>query len=211
MYKLSILLFIIAALSLTALSQAPNQLSNQTKCSLTISQSPEIRGIRLGLNSEQVLSLFPGSSEKGETKRALAEAGNAPNYGVARLYFQPFMYPSPAKEAFAGIESYSITLFDGRVTEIHVRYSGTSSIPKGPFWRNVDDFIARLSRAYNLPDAKDWEGSSDTKTLKCADFVIEASTSSGAGMVELHNKAYVEKVRERSAAEEERVRHEFKP
>jgi len=211
MRRLSILCLIVAVASLTAFSQATTQPSGQSKCTLTSNQSPTIRGIRLGSSTEQVLTLFPGSREKPDVKSALEATERSPNYGVVRLSFQPFYYPSPAKEAFAGIDFYSVTLFDDRVTEISVRYNGSGSYPKGPFWRSVDDFIAKLSGAYNLPNAKDWEGTSDTRSLRCADFVIVASTSSGAGTVEVHNRSYTEKVKERAVTEEEKMRREFKP
>ena len=52
-------------------------------------------------------------------RSAILSADLPPNYGMVRLYFRPSTYPSPAKERFAAIDSVSITLFDGSVTEVH--------------------------------------------------------------------------------------------
>lgn len=195
-----------------AFSQTPGRPPSRPQCALSADQSPAIRGIRLGMSAEQVLALFPGSGERPEVKRSLSAAEGAPNYGVARLYFQPSTYPSPAKEKFAGIDSYLITLFDGRVTELTVRYNGNSSHPRGPFWKNVDDFVDKVAQTYKLPDARGWERrDSDEKVLTCADHQIVASTSGGVGEIRLFNSSYIEKVKERAAADEERLRREFKP
>jgi hypothetical protein len=203
---------LILSAPLPAYGLITDQSSGQSKCTLTSAESPAIRGIKLGMNVEQVLTTFPGSSEKPEIKRALAEAGGTPHYGVARLNFQPFSYPSSVREKFAGIDSYSVTLFDNHVTEIRVRYNGQGSYPRGPFWVNVDDFVTKLSEAFNLPPVKDWvQKNSDERDMKCADFTIEASTSGGAGAVALHDRTYIEKVKKRAAAEAERLRREFKP
>ena len=194
----------------TVHAQAPDQ----QRCTLTVDQSPAVRGIRLGMVTEQVFALFPGSSERPETKNAIASAGGHPNYGVVGLYFQPFTYPSAAMERFSGIESISITLFDGRVTDMRVVYAGSSSYPRGPAWSNVDDFIAKLSEAFALPGAKDWlQLSESTKTLKCNGFDLEASTRGATGSIALRDNAvaYQDIVRQRAAADEEKMRREFKP
>jgi hypothetical protein len=186
-----------------------SQTSNQSTCNLTISQSPTVRGIRLGMSAEEVFALFPGSAERQDYKDAILSAQVSPNYGVARLYFQPAAYLSPAKERFSGIDSISITLFDGRATEISVAYTG---YPKGPSWLNVDDFITKLSDAFALPSAKDWQTTGEfSKTLKCSGFEIRALLSNRNGYMSLSNNSYTETVRQRAAADEERRRREFKP
>jgi hypothetical protein len=187
-----------------------SQTSNQSTCNLTITQSPTVRGIRLGMSAEEVFALFPGSAERMDYKNAMLSAQVPPNYGVARLYFQPAAYPSPAKDRFSGIDSISITLFDGRATEITVTYTG---YPKGPSWLNVDDFITKLSDAFALPGAKDWlqsGGDQSSKTLKCSGFEIRASDLRN-GSMSLSNNSYTETVRQRAVADEERKRREFKP
>jgi len=99
------------------------------------------------------VTYFPGLSPQN----VVASAQREPNYGVARLSYQVYSPSLPPKERFTGIDSIGICLFDGHVTEITVRYAGDNSYPvKGPFWKNVDDFIAKLSEAFGLPMAGDW-------------------------------------------------------
>jgi hypothetical protein len=93
---------------------------NTSKCSLTAAQAPAIRGIKLGMSAEEIVSIFPGSSQRPEIKMALESSEGYPNYGVARLYFQLPTYPTVAKGRFAGIDGISVTLFDGRVAELQV-------------------------------------------------------------------------------------------
>ena len=186
-----------------------SQTSNQSTCNLTITQSPAVRGIRLGMSAEEVFALFPGGAESPENKNAMLSAQVPPNYGVASLYFYLWAYPPPSKERFSGIDSISITLFDGRATKISVAYTG---YPKGPSWFNVDDFITKLSEAFALPGAKDWLQSDQfSKTLKCSGFEIRASNQNRNGSMSLSNNSYTETVRQRAAADEERRRREFKP
>jgi hypothetical protein len=163
------------------------------------------------MSAEEVFALFPGSAERPENKNPMLSAQVPPNYGVARLSFWLATYLSPAKERFSGIDSISITLFDGRATEIAVTYTG---YPKGPYWSNVDDFIAKLSEAFALPGARDWfqsGGDQFSKTLKCSGFEIRASNLNRNGSMSLSNNSYTETVRQRAAADEERKRREFKP
>lgn len=163
------------------------------------------------MNFDQVFALFPESSANRNT---VTSAAGDPNYGVARLYFQPPFLPSPAKERFAGIDSIQITLFDGSVTELRITYVGSNSNPaKGPFWRSVDDFITKLSEAFALPPPKEWlERSPLTKTLQCSGFTLAASISEGTGSIALRTTTtYEDTVRQRALADQERRRLEFKP
>lgn len=180
---------------------------------MTADQSPALRGIRLGLNANEVFALFPDSSEN-KNKNAVASAEGRPHYGVARLFFQPPFPPSPAKERFAGIDSIQVTLFDDSVTELAIAYAGADSYPaRGPVWHNVDDFITKLSEAFALPPAKDWvERSQSAKTLQCTGFNFGASIANGTGSISLRSTiVYEDTVRKRALADEERRRREFKP
>lgn len=204
---------VTALMTMLAGFPAFSQTSSQPKCTLTLNRSPVIRGLSLGMSTQEVLATFPGSTENPEIRGQIGAAGDAPNFGVARLGFQPWTLLSPTKERFAGIDSCWVTLFDGRVVEMSAQYSGPTSRPsRGPFWEDVEDFIAKLSATFSLPDPKDWVRHSSGKVLKCVDFEIEASTpTNGAGQVLIHNRAYKEKVQERAAADREKLRREFKP
>lgn len=185
---------------------------DQAKCTLTTEKSPTLRGMRLGMAAEQLYTLFP---EGTLNKKAVVAAEGYPNYGVAKLFFQPFTSTLASQmERFAGIDSIQIALFDGRVTELRLDYAGQNSQPvRGPVWGNVDDFIAKLSETLALPKANDWlERSRSSKTLQCTGFIVAASIDEGKASVSLRATSdYQDTVRQRASSDEERRRREFKP
>lgn len=204
---------VLALLALTAVVQSPGQSPDRpagtSKCSLTVANSPAIRGVRLGMTVEQLLALFPGSAEKEVVKSALASANGYPYFGVARLFFAPVQYGPPAGERFAGVDGVTATLLDGRVVEVTVQYSAPSASGAGVSWRETGEFVAKLSAAFHLPPASDWQAGS-TSVLNCDGFEIAASGENG-GRVTLKDGSYIEKVKERRAADEERRRRAFRP
>jgi hypothetical protein len=213
----------LLGLVLTAISQSPQTSSqsqtsarpqNHSTCSLTPGQAPAVRGIKLGMSVEQVLSIFPESSERPDVKQALGNSESYPTYGIAHLYFQMVMYPSLARDRFAGIDGIAITLFDGRVVELQIIYAGRNSSPRGPFWPNVEDFVSKLSEAYALPDARDWhQFGPGTKVLQCNGINLEANLmGGGAGFsFALRTTKYLDTSKERGEEVEEKIRREFKP
>lgn len=202
-------LFALVVLALSpAQSQESSKSQNASRCSLNPAQSPAIRGtVKLGMTAQELLPLFSDSNEMN--KNALDHSGGFPNFGVARLSFY-----TGKDDRLAGIQSLQVTVFDGRVVEITVRYD---EYPVGPQWRKVDDFVARLSEAFRLPAAGDWASTGgndyDSKTLTCIGWEITAGVSPGprAGFFTVLNSTYRGVVQERSAAYEETKRKEFKP
>ena len=199
----------VVVLSLTPVVDVRNgQASIQSPCLMNAAAAPVVRGLRLGMTAEELSTFFPGLSPRN----LVASAQREPNYGVGRLFFQSDSL-SPLSR-FTGIDSISIVLFDDQVTEITVNYAGANSYPvKGPFWRNVDDFIAKLSEAFGLPLAREWlDVNMYAKTLKCSGFTLDASAVNGTGSITLRGTtAYEETVRQRGLADQERRRREFKP
>ena len=164
------------------------------------------------MTAEEVFSHFPGSNEDSFNKRAVESAARPPNYGLARIGFQRSLYPSPANEKLTGVDSISMTLFDDHVTDLHVQYAGPGSYSRGPSWPNIDDFIAKLSEAFGLPEPKYWMDKGPlSKAINCSGFEIEATDVNGQGSVRIHNDAYLNTVRQRAMADEETRRREFKP
>ena len=211
--RLAIRLVSVLCLSGLTVTAVCAQVSEQANCTITADRSPAVRGIRLHMTAEQLLALFPDGGEKTSSHMSLiASAPNPPNFGVARLSFQPSVYGASVRERFAGVDSISITVFDGRVSEINLRYAGPDSNPRGPSWSNVDDFIAKLSEAFSLPQQKDWfERNQWSKSLKCNGFELDASTINRVGSISIRDNSYQETVRQRWAAAETKLRREFKP
>src|SRR5438445_11585624 len=70
-------LLLLLAFSSVAFGQGNSQKAPATKCTLTVTQAPELRGIRLGMKQAQVLARFPGLSmdradELGQSRLQLA-------------------------------------------------------------------------------------------------------------------------------------------
>ncbi len=212
MNRLSACMLAAIFVAAAGLAQTPAQNQNPSTCSLTPAQSPSIRGIKLGMSTDQILSIFPESSQRPEIKAALGNAEGYPHYGVVRLSFKLSTYPSVAKDRFAGVQEISVVLFDSRVTELGVFYEGRDVHSRGPSWFNVDDFIAKLSEAFALAPARDWlQNGQNVKTLKCSGMEIEASIVIGGGSISVRNTGYKDVFKERVAADEEKRRSEFKP
>jgi hypothetical protein len=163
------------------------------------------------MSTDEVLAILPSGPESQNNKSAIASADRPPNFGVARLSFHSMFY-YPAVERFAGVNSMSITLLDGHVVDLTVSYSGPNTNPRGPYWNSIDDFVTKLSEGFGLPASGYWQYKVEyLKALSCSTFAIEATILNHEGSIRLHINGYEETLRQRAAAEEERLRREFKP
>jgi hypothetical protein len=203
-------IFLAAICTLTALSaygQAQTAPPAISPCTLNIAKAPAIRGVKLGMKTDEVLALFPGSAENDGIKSSIRKPDDYPNCGVVGITVFPSQYST--KDRFAGIGDFSFLFLDGRIAEYRVAYQGP---PSGPTWYRVDDFIAKLADTFGLPPASDWtadQNLSSRKTLKCDGFQLQA-VGSGSLTVSTPEPPY-KKQWERRAAYEEKLRRDFKP
>jgi len=176
------------------------QESNPRPCNLKVSNSPSIRGLRLGMTTDQLLDLFPGSRENPKVQSDLT-----PYYGRARIDFSYFDYPSPR---FKNVSGVNVVLFDGTVTEVYVSY-------QGPPWNSVDEMITKVAGALSLPSAENWKSGGDhAKALKCDGFDMKVTAYQGGtccSSIHLEIPNIFQKVNDRKAAAEEKARKEFTP
>ena len=163
------------------------------------------------MTSDEALALFPEGNEKQINKNAVASAEGPPKYGVAQLSYRPSSQISSSTERFAGIEQIYVTLFDGHVVDFSVTYAGPNSYGRGPAWDSIDDFITKLSESLGLPERKYWLAKGPYRVVKCGAFEVEATNLNRQGSIRLRSNGYEETVRQRAAAEEERLRRLFKP
>jgi hypothetical protein len=138
-----------------------------------------MNGLRLGMTSEQVLALFPGSKDDPEVRADLSRP--AGQFGTSSFAIRPEKYES--KEKFAGINHITFRLLDGRVSNLRVGYNG-------PDFSHVDKFVAKFIQGTSLP-ADGWEPyvgmDNSLKILKCTDFEIQVFAGGPGG-----NLNYVE-------------------
>jgi Domain of unknown function (DUF4177) len=149
----------------------------QSQCSIPLDKAPTIRGLRLGMSADELLSLFAANDmSKRQVEAALKNAGLAPNYGLTTFTLSPRdSTMMEVKERFVGVSFFRFTTFDGRVVEIQVNYErGDPSLY--PSW-TIDELTAKVSFAFGLPRANYWEppSSDDQRKLKCKGFEVEAA------------------------------------
>lgn len=175
--------------------QKPEAKAEKVPCRIPRDQASEIKGLRLGLTTEQVLALFPGSKDDAALKPALAKPPS--QYGVSTLMIKPEKYAS--KEKFAGIREVIFTFLDGRVSSFQANYE---SAP----WKHVDEFVTNFTTGSKLPGVDSWDAYSglDTqqKSLKCDGFEVTlfaGGEALNANHVKVQDLVAAEEVKERRA------------
>jgi hypothetical protein len=206
--KILIALTISLAAALSVLGQQTT--SGPSQCSLKLAQSPVVRGVKLGMKTEDLLAMFPGSADQDDIRNSLTKVEGYPHFGVVGINIRPAAYST--KERFEGIVSYGLLLVDGRVGEFQVEYVPP---PFGPKWLKPDDFIAKLAETYALPSPANWTQDPNInawKILKCDGFQIRASTMNFQGVftVAAAETPWTTQ-QQRQAAFEETIRREFRP
>jgi len=149
-------------------------------CTLTLAGAPSIRGLRLGMTPNEVLALFPGSTDNAEVRASVSAVPT--EFGVSNFVIRPALYGS--KEKFAGINQISLNLLDGRVAALTIGYDG-------PAYSHVDRFVEMVVKETSLPPMDQWEGyvgmDNQLKTLRCKEFEVQAFVGGQGG-----NLNYVE-------------------
>jgi hypothetical protein len=198
--KKAISAIFIAVLGTLTLVQA-QQTPPVGKCSLTLAQAPKIRDVRLGMSSEEVLKMFPGSSDEPYIRAQLSTADQ--RFGIVGFSIPTTFIPRPK---FAGVNSVSVVFLDNRLSEYAFTYAGIE-------WKNVDDFISRFSEAFNLPRPETWERSNlpSLKKLYCQGFEMWVSADAGGSWIKIRIPEAQQIVSDRQEAQKEKARKEFKP
>jgi hypothetical protein len=194
-----------ACVALLPVSQTLNSSTANSGCSLKLVQSPEIRGIRLGMTSEQLLTLFPEEANRNGITEAIKQSQRVDKYGVARFDLRPDI--KTVNPRWTGVNYITIELTDERVTSFHISYAG-------PEWKSVDQLVAKLSEVFRLPDVASWEpGDESRKSLKCNGFVVDVYAFRGAGenWVRVQDTSAPRLVEDRRRTAKEKERQAFKP
>ncbi len=197
---------LVLLLPAVTVAQTTDRPVKDSTCTAAMARSLTIRGIHLGMSTDEVLAMFPGARENEFVKPRLAEAQQPPNFGMTGFQITPIWYTT--KDRFEGITSISFSIFDDRVVGYYIQYAGW---PTGPLWQGVDDWVAKLSETLHLPGPRDWDRSDQTaKTLACEGIQIRASVINGAGL-SVQSNDHVKIHAEREKAYQEKKRREFKP
>ena len=191
------LLLLLVAGTLTG--QSTDQ--SYTGCNLAREKMPAIRGVKLGLTGDELHAVLPGIRE--DYKDVLVSARKYPDFGAAFLN---------ATVVDKDIEGFNFRFFDDHVVEYMVYYRGPSSVPRGPYWQNLDDFIARFADSYHLPGPANWVANDGSRILRCKGFEVRINTLNNAQiMVGEPGNPWVAEQKKRREAFEEQLRRDFKP
>jgi hypothetical protein len=197
-----LLLLLIAG---TLTGQTTDQ--SYTGCNLTREKAPAVRGVKLGMTSDDIHALLPGLRD--DYKDVVSSARNSPQFGSVSLNLNVV-----DKDRFNGIEGVNFQLFDDHVVQFNVYYRGPNSVPRGPSWPNPDDLIARFADAYHLPGPANWAGDpgSGSKLLRCKGFEVRVMITGNPQItVVVPGTPWVAELKKRREAFEEQLRRDFKP
>ena len=151
---------------------APTQ--DKPKCSLTLASAPPVNGLKLGMTTDEVLALFPGSKDDAEVKSNLAPPPI--KLGASSFVIRPAKFES--SEKFAGIGQITFTFLDARMSDLTVGYDG-------PEYSHVDKFVTKFVEGTSLPPAEEWEVyvglDNQLKTLTCSDFEVRVFAGGPGG------------------------------
>jgi len=191
-------------------SAARSQTTDQSGllCSLAREQAPAIRGVKLGMTSDELHASVPGIRE--DYKTVVERAQRSPSYGEVTLSASP---PETGKgERFEGIQGFYFRLFDDRLVGYSVFYRGPGSNPRGAMWPHVDDLIGRFAAAYHLPGPPNWVTDGSSKLIRCKGFDVRISTGDDTvAVITESGNTWAAEQKKRGEAYQEQLRTEFKP
>jgi len=178
-------------------------------CKLTLAQAPGIRGLRLGMTSDEIFAIFP-ANEREEFNRAqkLKSAELPPSYGHTSFHFDLSTYAT--KDRFTGIGFLNFGLFDRKVVYIGAYYSNT------PQFDRPGQLMEIINRQFGLPELKDWPGydeNSNNPLLACDGFTFQVNAQNaynGNFSIVLTDPTYVKIAEERKQADRAKKREGFK-
>ena len=191
--------FALALALIPAYAQVTSSSPAQSNC------KPTVREIRLGMNVQQLLALFPASSKRKEIKDMLERAKSATGNETVYVAFNPVS--DGGGDQFSGVDSVLVGLYKGQVVDFTVSYVG-------PTWRTVNEWVDKLAESFGLPTSKGWvtgPNENPNLILQCKEVVIEAGIQGGGGSIRVRDTEYNKGTEKQKEAGEEKKRRDFKP
>lgn len=165
----------------------------ETKCTLTTAQAPALRGLRLGMTTDEVVKSL------GAMRVNYLEAPTKNEFGWLRTTFRPH-----TSKEFEGVRQVALRFLDSKLTSISLEYDSNIK------WDNIAQLREKITEALKLPDA--WESTSDffDDVMGCDGFEIKIELF-GAPRIQMLD--YKEQVilKQRERAKQEKQRESFKP
>ena len=138
------------------------------KCSVTVEKSPSIRGLRLGVKLDELLTSFPTYAEDTQVQHSLksrlpSELLHLTFHRNNKTFKEPI---------FEGVWSFSFTLMDDIVIGISVSFLGSSE--QSPMALPVDELANQLIEKFGLPSLSSWQVGQEKgqRILGCQGFEL---------------------------------------
>jgi membrane-bound lytic murein transglycosylase D len=172
--------------------QAPRL--TQAPCQLTLAQSPELRGFRLGMTLAQVREKL---GDGDYTERAFPQS----EFGERSMGVSGYQLKG---ENSKGVSRAEFGFLDDRLTRIQIIYDGSVK------WNSPAEFISRVVEALGLPTSNETDMA--RYRLDCGGFFVDIDYGSGyMPNVTISDPEVSKVVETRRAEKEEKKRREFKP
>ena len=185
--RLALLLVTLVALCPDA---APARQSPvQRTCSLTVEQSPALRGFRLGMTLDQFKARVPGVSARDQA------------FGFKSIYLSSERLKELDAAGYEGVWHISAGFLDERLVTLEVEYNPEVQ------WKSAGQFASRVSEMLKLPDAWGREVTDNGMEMPCAGFSVVAMPN----RIRLAIPGTAATVRERRERREEERRQTFRP
>jgi hypothetical protein len=167
--------------------------AQEGRCNLKLTQAPTLRGLRLGMSTEQVRAVFP------KVSIPLADENGSAS-GFAAFSSEP----DANAVNFKGVSAIYLSFFDNRLVRFSVQYDGSVQ------WDSSARFSTKVSESLRLPDL--WvSGSGGSRKLSCDGFEVETNSYNN-GSIGMRETTGWEAVIERRAKEiREKKQQAFKP
>ena len=141
---------VLIILSLLLTSAYAN--AQETQCTLKLANlpaAPELFGFKMGMTTDQVKARVPQ-----------VLFGRPDDFAVLKTTINPDFDPRIDKSSFQGVRSVSLDFLDDRLTSLWFGFDSSFK------WPTVDEFVAGISKALNLPNAwKPWRSRGQQITL----------------------------------------------
>lgn len=178
-------------------------------CTNETAEKISSRGINVGANINDVLSLFASTEEEKQRIRNSYSRHNKLGYEFFAV--SPNQNPKQINELFAGISDYTFNFLDNRLTGFSVSYNK-------PKWRNTEQFTGKMAEIFELPPIENWILQPDgTLNIQCGDYQIltQANFAGERSSFNIHDTRLgkILKQREQKAEDEQREKDlkTFKP
>jgi hypothetical protein len=148
------------------------------KCVLNVAQSPEIRGLRLGMSLDDTATKLP----------AIRGSDHDLNPDDMDVVFVSFI-PRNGSFDLEGISWVHLGFVDDRLYDFSLSYTLS--------WPTIDEFALKLSRTLDLPTAWKKVGSDDLRVLECDGFSI-AVHNAASPMLSVLETSAAEEVKRRA-------------